>query len=63
MQACYLRPCLSLAGRGIPRIVLAGLVLFLISPVMVRPDGSDYHRLTNLKFGGSHVRWIPPVKK
>jgi Tol biopolymer transport system component len=34
-----------------------------VGPVMVRPDGSDYHRLTHLKFGASHVRWIPPVKK
>lgn len=34
-----------------------------VGPVMVRPDGSDYHRLSGLKFGASHVRWIPPVKK
>jgi Tol biopolymer transport system component len=34
-----------------------------VGPVMVLPDGSGYHRLSGLKFGGSHVRWIPPVKK
>ena len=34
-----------------------------VGPVMVRPDGSDYHRLADLKFGASHVRWIPPVSK
>jgi Tol biopolymer transport system component len=34
-----------------------------VGPVVVNTDGSNYHRLTNLPSGGSHVRWIPPVKK
>jgi Tol biopolymer transport system component len=34
-----------------------------VGPVMVFPDGTGYHRLSGLKFGGSHVRWIPPAKK
>ncbi|MBW2063180.1 MAG: hypothetical protein JRI95_16680 [Deltaproteobacteria bacterium] len=34
-----------------------------VGPVVVNADGSHYHRLTSLPFGGSHVRWIPVVKK
>jgi Tol biopolymer transport system component len=34
-----------------------------VGPVVVNADGSNYRRLINLPFGGSHVRWIPTVKK
>jgi len=33
-----------------------------VGPVVVNADGSDYHRLTGLPRGGTHVRWIPKLK-
>jgi len=34
-----------------------------VGPIVVNADGSGYHRLTNLPRGGSHVRWIPAMRK
>lgn len=34
-----------------------------VGPVVVNADGTGYHRLTSLPRGGTHVRWIPQVKK
>ncbi len=32
-----------------------------IGPVMVNPDGTNYHRLTDVPSGATFVRWIPPL--